>query len=346
MHLDDCLIQENKRMSTTTKTKIKGIRIEQFGGPGAMKFTDIELPPLAAGEARIKLYAAGLNFIDIYQRRGTYRIGIDLPYIPGLEGAGVIEEVGANVTEVKVGDRVAYSYGKGSYAEAINIDAKKLIPLPAELSYEEGAAFPLQGMTAHYLLHEFHKIKPGETVLIHAAAGGMGTILVPWAKHLGARVIGTVSSQEKAKAAKDHGADEVIIYTEKDFVEESKKLTNGKGPDYIIDGVGKDTFTKNLDAIATRGHITLFGSASGSAESLLPNSLQSRSITVSGGSLFNFLDSRDELLMRANAVLEGMKAGWLKLKIDHIIPLQDAAKAHEMLENRKTTGKVVLRCTQ
>ncbi len=267
---------------------------------------------------RLKLHAAGVNFIDVNQRRGRYRATIEPPFVPGLEGAGVVEELGFGVKDAKIGDRVAYAYGRGSYAQAINISTKSLIPLPADFSFEQGAAFPLQGMTAHYLLHEFHTIKPGETILIHAAAGGMGGLLVPWAKHLGARVIGTVSTEGKAKIAKASGADEVIIYTEQDFVTESKRLTKGKGPDIILDSVGKDTFTKDLDAVASRGHIILYGSASGAAEPLLPNSLQMRSVTVSGGSLFNFLDSKEELLMRANAVLQGIKEGWLKLNIEHI----------------------------
>ena len=332
-------------MTISTKTKTKGIRVEKFGGPEVMTLSEIELPPPGPGQARVKLYAAGVNFIDISQRRGTYRINVDLPWTPGLEGAGVVEEIGSGVQEVKVGDRVAYAYGKGSYAQATNADAKSLIPLPEELSFEQGAAFPLQGMTAHYLLHEFHKIKPGQTVLIHAAAGGMGSLLVPWAKHLGARVIGTVSSEEKAQIARSIGADEVIIYTKQDFIQESKRLANGKGPDLIIDGVGKDTFSKDLEAVAPRGHVVLYGSASGPAESLLPNFLQMRSITVSGGSLFNFLDTREELLMRANAVLQGIKEGWLNLKVEHVLPLPEVSKAHEMLENRKTTGKIILHCS-
>lgn len=216
-------------MTTNIKTKVQGIRIEKFGGPEVMKFGDVDLAPPGPGEVRIKLYAAGVNFVDIYQRRGTYRIGSELPYTPGLEGSGIVEELGFGVKEVKIGDRVAYSYGKGSYAQAINMPVKSLIPLPVEFNFEQGAAFPLQGMTAHYLLHEFRKIKPGENILIHAAAGGMGSLLVPWAKHLGARVIGTVSSKEKAKIAKDYGADEIIIYTEEDFVKASKVHTNGKG---------------------------------------------------------------------------------------------------------------------
>jgi NADPH2:quinone reductase len=334
-------------MTTDVKIKTQGIRIEQFGGPEVMQFSSFELHPPGPGQALVKLHAAGVNFVDIYIRRGTYRRGVDLPYTPGLEGAGVVEQIGEGVTSVKVGDRVAFSLSSGStgsYAQAILAPADLLIPLPMDLDFDQGAAFPLQGMTAHYLLHEFYKLKPGETVLIHAAAGGMGNLLVQWAKHLKARVIGTVSSEEKAKIAKEAGADDIIIYSKQDFVQESKRLTENKGPILIIDGVGKDTFTKNLDTVADCGHIVLFGSASGPAEPLLPNSLQGRSITVSGGSLFNYILTRDQLMMRANDVMKGMEEGWLTLKYDHVLPLKEAAKAHTMLESRQTTGKVILQC--
>jgi NADPH2:quinone reductase len=332
-------------MAIDTKTKIEGILVEKFGGPDVMKFSEVELPSPGPGEVKLKIYAAGVNFIDVNQRRGRYKTTIELPFVPGLEGAGIVQELGFGVKEVKVGDKVAYAYGRGSYAQAANVPAKNLIPLPSDFSFEQGAAFPLQGMTAQYLLHEFHKIKAGETILIHAAAGGMGSFLVPWAKRLGARVIGTVSTEGKAKIAKVYGADEIIIYTEEDFVTASKRLTNGKGPDLILDSVGKDTFTKDLEAISLRGHIVLYGSASGAAEPLMPNSLQTKSITVSGGSLFNFIDNRKELLMRANEVLQGIKEGWLKLNIEKVMSLAEAEKAHEMMENRKTTGKIVLKCS-
>ncbi len=335
-------------MTTSVKTKVQGILIEQFGGPEVMQFTEFELPAPGAGQTLVRLHAAGVNFVDNYIRRGTYRQGMTVPYIPGREGAGVIEQMGSDVSGFKVGDRVAFNLvpgSTGSYAQGIIVPAAQLIHLPPQFSFEQGAAFPLQGMTAHYLLHEFHKIKPGETVLIHAAAGGMGRLLVQWAKHLKARVIGTVSSEEKARVAKESGADEIILYSKQDFVAESKRLTNGKGPDFIIDGVGKDTFTKNLDAIANRGHVVLFGSASGPADPLSPNSLQGRSITISGGSLYSFINTREELEKRANDVMKGMKEGWLKLKYDHVLPLKDAAKAHEMLENRQTTGKIILSCS-
>ncbi len=331
-------------MTTEVKTKIHGIRVEAHGGPEVLKYSEFELRNPGPGEALVKVYASGVNFIDVYQRRGTYPVS--LPWTPGLEAAGVVESVGEGVTVVRPGDRVAYTGVPGSYAQSSVVAAERLIPLPAELTFEQGAAFPLQGMTAHYLMNEFYKLKAGETVLIHAAAGGMGLLLVQWAKRMGAHVIGTVSNKLKAEQATAVGADHVIIYTEQDFVEESKRITGGKGPEFIIDGVGKDTFTKNLQAVALRGHVVLFGAASGPADSLMPNSLQSRSVTVSGGSLFNYLNTREELLMRANEVIGGIKDGWLKLAVNHVLPLTEAGKAHEMLESRQTTGKVLLKVEQ
>ena len=217
-----------------------------------------------------------------------------------------------------------------------------MIPLPQDFSFEQGAAFPLQGMTAHYLLHEFRKLKPGDVVLIHAAAGGMGLLLVQWAKHLGARVIGTVSTEEKAKAAREAGASDVILYTKQDFVAEVKRLTNGHGADLIIDGVGKTTFAGNLEAAAIRGNIVIFGAASGPADPIVPNSLMMRALSISGGSLPNFLLSREEFLSRAQAVIKGIREGWLKLKINKVIPLAQASEAHRLLENRQTMGKILL----
>ncbi len=331
-------------MTVNVKTRVQGIRISQYGGTQTMQMSEVELPLLAVGEARVRLHAAGVNFVDIYERRGAYRDNVPLPYTPGREGAGIVEELGEGVTNLKVGDRVAYCFGNGSYAQAKNVPADRLIPLPKQMTFEQGAAFPLQGMTAHYLLYDFHKLKPGETVLIHAAAGGMGLLLVQWAKHLGARVIGTVSSEQKAKIAKEAGADEVIIYTKQDFVKESRRLTDKKGPDFIIDGVGKDTFSKDLEAVANKGHVVLYGAASGPAEPLMPNSLQGRSLTVSGGSLYNHIVTAEDYMKRALDVIAGLELGWLKLTTDHVIPLTEAAKAHELLENRSTTGKVILKC--
>ncbi len=318
---------------------MKAIVVHQPGGPEVLKFEEVEIGKPEKGEARIRIASAGINFIDIYQRRGTYPR--KLPFIPGLEASGVVEEVGAGVS-FKPGDRVAYLHDPGAYAEAANVHAEHLIPLPQDFSFEQGAAFPLQGMTAHYLLHAFRVVKPGEIVLIQAAAGGMGLLLVQWAKHLGARVIGTVSTEEKAKAAREAGADEVILYTKQDFATEVKRLTKNHGADLIIDGVGKSTFAGNLEAAATRGNIVIFGAASGPAEPIIPNSLMIKSLTVSGGSLFNYILTRDELMLRANAVIQGIREGWLKLKINKVFPLKQASEAHRLLENRETIGKLLL----
>ncbi len=320
--------------------KIKAIVVHQYGGPEVLKWEDTEIGKPGKGQVLVRLAAAGVNFIDIYQRRGTYPT--KLPFIPGLEGAGVVEALGEGVSSVKVGDRVAYVHEPGSYAEANLTRAENLIPLPSNLSFEQGAAFPLQGMTAHYLLHEFRKPKPGDVVLIHAAGGGMGLLLVQWAHHLGARVIGTTSTEEKAKAAKQAGASDVILYTKENFSKEVKRLTNGKGADIIIDGVGKTTFPGNMEAAARRGNIIIFGAASGPADPISPNALMVHSLSISGGSLFNYILTREEMLHRSQAVLQGIQEGWLKLRIDHVLPLAEAAEAHRLLENRQTMGKVIL----
>lgn len=319
---------------------MKAIQISQNGEASVLQVKNIPTPRPGKGEALVRLKAAGLNFIDIYMRKGHYPTA--LPYIPGLEGSGIVEEIGDNVSEVKVGDRVAYTGAIGSYAEYNIVKADQLIPLPDEITFEQGAAFPLQGMTAHYLVHDYYPISKSDTILVHAAAGGVGLLLVQWIKHLGATVIGTVSTDEKAKMARDAGADHIILYNTQDFVAETKKLTANKGADYIIDGVGKTTFTKDLDAVRRRGVICIFGSASGPAEPLAPNLLQQKSIVLAGGSLFNSLDTRKELLARAGDVLKGVREGWLQLNINHVFSFEEAAKAQEMLESRKTTGKVIL----
>ena len=319
---------------------MKAIRISHFGGPEVLKVEETEVSKPKKGQALVQIKASGVNFIDIYQRKGTYPV--PLPYTPGLEASGIVESVGEGVKNVKPGDRVAYVHEPGSYAEKSLVPADYLIPLPSELSFEEGAAFPLQGMTAHYLLHEFRKIKPNDTILVHAAAGGMGLLLVQWAKHLGARVFGTVSTEEKARKAKEAGADAVILYTKQDFPAEIHKLTDQKGVDLIIDGVGKTTFPGNLEAAARRGNIIIFGAASGLADPISPNVLMQKSLTVSGGSLFNYLLNAQELMYRAKAVVEGLQKGWLKLHIDHVFPLKEAPEAHRRLENRNTVGKILL----
>jgi NADPH2:quinone reductase len=319
---------------------MKAIQIASNGDASVLKLEEIATPTPGKGQALVRLKAAGLNFIDIYMRTGRYPR--QLPYIPGLEGAGIVEAIGEGVTDVKLGDRVAYTGSIGSYAEYNVVDAWRLIPLPKEISFEQGAAFPLQGITAQYLLHDFYPIKPDTNVLVHAAAGGVGLLVVQWLHHMKANIIGTVSTDEKAKTVKAAGANHIINYTQQDFVTEVKKLTNDKGVDYIIDGVGKTTFAKDLDAVRVYGHICIFGSASGPADPIGPNTLQQKSITVSGGSLFNCMNTREELLKRANDVLTGIKDGWLNLKIDHVFKLDDASKAHQELEGRKTSGKVIL----
>lgn len=320
---------------------MKAIQMSKQGGPEVLDYKDIEIAKPGKGQALVRIKAAGINFIDIYQRNGTYPV--KLPYVPGLEGSGIVEAVGEGVTAVKVSDRVAYVHQPGSYAELALVDANYLIPLPKELSFEQGAAFPLQGMTAHYLLHEFRKIKPTDVVLIHAAAGGMGLLLVQWAKHLGVRVIGTVSTEEKAKIAKDAGADEIILYTKQDFVAETKRLTNGHGADLIIDGVGKTTVPGDLEACAPRGNIIIYGAASGPVDTVPLAIIKQRSLTLSSGTLFNYILTPEELKYRANAVLEGIKEGWLNLKIDEVFPLEKASDAQRKLEDRKTSGKLLLK---
>ena len=319
---------------------MKAIQMNRFGGPEVLEIQEVAIEEPKSGQALISIRAAGVNFIDIYQRRGTYPA--PLPYVPGLEASGIVEAVGEGVTEFKPGDRVAYVHKPGSYAEKSLVDVADLILLPKELSFEQGAAFPLQGMTAHYLLHEFRKVEKGTVVLIHAAAGGMGLLLTQWAKHLGAHVIGTVSTEAKAEMAKQAGASDVILYTKQDFAEEVNRLTDNHGADLIIDGVAKTTFHGNFKAAALRGNIVVFGAASGPADPILPNHLMKRSHTVSGGSLFNYLLNRQELLMRANAVLEGIQEGWLKLNISETFPLANAKAAHVKLEDRSSVGKLLL----
>jgi NADPH2:quinone reductase len=301
---------------------------------------DQQVPVPGKGQVLVRIRAAGVNFVDIYQRRGDY--AVNLPFVPGLEASGEVEAAGEGVSSVRPGDRVAYTGRLGSYSAFVSINADSLIKIPASLSFIEAAAIPLQGMTAHYLIHEFRKPGPGDTVLVHAAAGGVGLQLVQWAKHLGSRVIGTVSTEEKAQAAREAGADHVILYGSQDFIAEVKRITGGKGAELILDGVGRTTFTGDLEAVAKRGHVVIFGSSSGPADAFPPNSLQQRSFSVSGGSLGNFMATREELDMRSRAVLDAIEQGWLKLRIGRVFPLEAAGDAHRLLESRGSIGKIVL----
>lgn len=324
---------------------MKAIKIKKYGEADVLELSDSEPKPVpSAGQALVKIHYAGVNFVDIYQRRGVYPV--KLPFIPGLEASGVVEAVGENVSRVRTGDRVAYTGHLGSYSEYTAIDAARLIPLPRDISFEQGAAFPLQGMTAHYLTHDFRELKRGDAVLIHAAAGGVGLQLVQWAKRLGATVIGTVSTAEKARVAEEAGADQVILYTKQDFASETMRITNGRGAQLIIDGVGKSTFPGDLEAVATRGHIVIFGSASGPADPIVPNALMAKSFSLSGGSLQNFIATEEDLARRSGAVLGAMQEGWLKLRIDHVFPLHEAVKAHQLLEGRQSMGKIILRVVE
>lgn len=322
---------------------MQAVYIKKNGNSNVLELDRRPKPIPKKGEALIELKTAGLNFIDIYMRMGNPAIPTPLPFIPGVEGCGIVKEIGDEVDEVKPGDRVAYVGHLGSYAEYITVPASQLISLRDEISFEQGGAFPLQGMTAHYLIHEFYSIKPGDNVLVHAAAGGVGLLVVQWLKHLGARVIGTVSTEEKAKIVREAGADDIIIYTEKDFVSETKKLTNGLGVDYIMDGVGKSTLTKDLDAVRKRGCICIFGLSSGAPDPIEAHKLQLNSIMLCGGNLMNYLTSRDELLRRSEKVMEGIIEGWLKLNISHVFCLAQAAEAQHLLESRQTTGKLILK---
>jgi NADPH2:quinone reductase len=333
--------ESRRRKGDRKEANMIVIRVEHTGGPEVLTIEDIApIEEPGAGQAVVRVVAAGVNFMDVAQRRGSYPR--QLPFTPGAEGAGVVESVGTGVTNVKPSDRIAFTGVPGAYAEAVVVDAWRLIPLPDDFTFEQGAAFPLQGMTAHYLIHEFRKPKAGDFVLIHAAAGGVGGLLVQWARHLGATVIGTTSSEEKARTAREAGAEHVIVYTDEDFVAETKRITNGHGADLIIDGVGKSTFNGDLEAVAIRGHIVIFGASSGPAEPISPNMLMGRAVSVSGGSLGNFIGRREELMRRANDVIAGIRQGWLKLHIAAVLPLEQADEAHRLLESRQTQGKLVL----
>jgi len=320
---------------------MKAIRVTAFGGPDVLALTEIEQPAPKAGEALVRIAAAGVNFMDIGQRAGR-RAGQALPFTPGGEASGTVESIGAGVTEVQPGDRVMYAMVSGSYAEFATVPASSLVHVPADVDLVQAAAIPLQGFTAHYLLHDFRTVGPGTTVLVHAVAGGVGLLLTQYATHLGAHVIGTTSSQAKAAKAKAAGARDVIIYTETNFADEVKRITGGKGVDLILDSVAKTTFPGDLEAVSTRGHIVVYGASSGQADPVSPNALSARALTVSGASLTNFLPTRADILRRADDVLAGLRAGWLKLTIDRVLPLEQAAEAHALLESRTTSGKLLL----
>jgi NADPH2:quinone reductase len=320
---------------------MKAIQVKQPGGPEALELVDIPVPQPKPNEAVVKVAAAGVNFIDTYQREGRYKV--PLPFVAGQEGAGTVTSVGTEVKSVKPGDRVAWSGVQGSYAEYIAVPANRLVLIPAGVTDREAAAVMLQGMTAHYLAYSTFPLKRGDTALVHAAAGGVGLLLVQMAHNLGARVIGTVSTEEKAKLAREAGADDVIFYTQVDFETETKRLTGGEGVDVVYDSVGKTTFEKGLNVLRPRGMMVLFGGSSGPVPPFDPLILAAKgSLFLTRPTLVQYTASREELESRSHALFDMIATKKLKLRVEHVYPLTGAQQAHRDLEGRKTTGKLLL----
>lgn len=320
----------------------KTIRFHKTGGPEVLVLEDVAVGKPGPGEVRLKQTACGVNFIDVYHRTGAYPL--QLPSGIGMEGAGVVEEIGAGVTDLKPGDRVAYASSPlGSYAEARHMAADRLVKLPPSISDRQAAAMMLQGMTVEYLVRRTYPIKRGDTVLIHAAAGGIGLIFCQWAKHLGATVIGTVSSDEKAALAESHGCDHTIVYTRGNFVQRVKEITGGKGLPVVYDSVGKDTFDGSLDCLRPRGMLVCFGAASGPVPPFNIATLGAKgSLFLTRPSLFAYVATRPDLEACANALFDVVNSGAVKIEVNQTYPLKNAAQAHRDLEARKTTGSTIL----
>ncbi|HEX4487342.1 MAG TPA: quinone oxidoreductase [Terriglobales bacterium] len=320
---------------------MKAIQVQKAGGPEVMAYVDLDTPKPAPNQAIVQIKAAGINFIDVYFREG--RSPVQPPFVNGQEGAGVVSEIGSEVKNLKVGDRVAYTSVLGSYAEYAAVAADRLVKIPDALDFKQGAAAMLQGTTAHYLSHTTYPLKPGDIALVHSAAGGVGLLLVQMAKKLGARVIGTVSTDDKAKLAREAGADDTILYTQQDFEVETKRLTDGKGVHVVYDGVGKDTFEKDLNILRPRGYVVLYGASSGPVPPFDLNKLGPKgSLFVTRPTLVHHIASREDLEKRSGDVLGAIASGELKVRIEHVYPLKDAQRAHRELEGRKTTGKLLL----
>lgn len=320
---------------------MRAVRIHQVGGPDVLRYEEVPTPVPGSGQAMVRLEAAGVNFVDIYYRSGQYPL--QLPAIIGQEGAGIVVALGPEVTEVKLGDRVAYSNVEQSYGEFVVAPTWRLVPIPTGLDFQQAAAAILQGMTAHYLTHTTYPLHGGDTVLVHAAAGGVGQLLVQMAKRRGASVIGTVSTEEKAQVAREAGADQVMIYTKIDFEAEVKRLTGGRGVQVVYDSVGRDTFEKSLNCLSLRGMMVLFGQASGPVPPVDVQILNRKgSLFLTRPTLHHYTATREELLQRAGDVLSWVKSGALKLRIDRTFPLTEAAQAHHRLESRRAIGKLLL----
>ncbi|MDA2924773.1 quinone oxidoreductase [Acidobacteria bacterium AH-259-L09] len=320
---------------------MKAIRVHEPGGPEVLSYEDVPEPEPNPNEALVEIKAIGLNFIDTYHRTGLYKAAP--PFTPGVEAAGTVSAVGSDVSEVEVGDPVAYALSLGTYAERAAVPAWQLVKLPPDVDFKTGAAIMVQGMTAHYLTRSSYPLAPGRTALVHAAAGGVGLLLVQMAKMCGARVIGTVSTEEKAELAGRAGADEVILYTEKDFESEVQRLTDGGGVEVVYDSVGQTTFEKGLNCLKPRGYLVLFGQASGPVPPFDPQILNAKgSLFLTRPSLGHYAASREELLERAGEILKWVSSGDLKVRIDRTFPLSEASDSHRALEGRKTAGKVLL----
>jgi NADPH:quinone reductase len=320
---------------------VHAVRIHQNGGPEVLKWESVDVPAPGAGQVRVKQHAVGVNYIDVYQRSGLYKM--PLPFVAGSEGAGEVVAIGSGVTEFKVGDRGAYAGALGGYAEERVMPADRLVKLPDSIDYKTGAAMMLQGMTVRYLLRQTYKVGPGTTMLLHAAAGGIGLIACQWARHLGATIIGTVSSAEKASLAKAHGCTHVINYKTEDFVARTKELTNGQGVDVVYDAVGKDTYPGSLDCLKPLGLWVSFGNASGAITNFDLLLLSAKgSLYATRPSLGAYVAKREDLLANANDLFDVVSKGIVKINVNHTYPLKDAAQAHRDLEGRKTTGSIVL----
>ena len=319
---------------------MKVVRIQETGGPEVLKYEDSEEPALGPGQALVDIQAIGVNFTDVGSRRGSSPPAA-LPWIPGREAAGVVSAVGEGVTDVKIGDLVAYTWVPSSYAEKVVAPAVELVRLPEGMDAWMGAAVMIQGLTAHYLVYSTYPLKPGDSCLVHAGAGGTGLLLIQTAKRAGAYVFATVSTEEKAAIAIEAGADKAIIYTKQDFEAEVKRDTGGLGVQVVYDAVGKTTFEGSRNCLAPRGHLALYGQSSGAVDPFAPTSL-SGSTSVSRPSLMDYTAGREELLWRAGEVLEWVRAGELKVRIGGTFPLVDAAEAHRQLEGRLSTGKLLL----
>lgn len=320
---------------------MRGILIKRLGGPEVLEYGELPDPKPGPGEALIRVRVAGVNFTDVYSRTGMYPG--TLPFIPGVEGVGIVEQLGAGVTGVRVGDRVGWVLIKGGYAELVAIPADRLVPIPASIDDRTAAAILLQGMTAHFLLRDCYRLTKDEWILIHAAAGGVGLLMTQIAHRIGARIIGTTSTEEKAALARGAGADEIVLYTKEDFQQAARRITGGAGVSVVYDSVGKTTFDKSLDSLRPRGYMVLFGASSGPVPPLDPQVLNRKgSLYLTRPTLGNYISTREELLGRARELFDWVSKDELEVRAELDYPLANAAQAHADLEGRKTTGKILL----